>query len=247
MLDRRAFCGVMGSAAAALAGCGFDPADPSANARLETRPAAPDLTITPGVTDVTFQGVTEAKLYVPSTYSASTPAPLFVAFHGAGGNVDSFGSFVARTEARGILMLVVGSRADTWDAITGSYGADVAAIDRSLRYTYRHAAVDAARTCVGGFSDGASYALGIGLNNGDFLTRIIAFSPGFAPPFTLRGTPDLFISHGTDDTVLPIADTSRRIVADLRGRGLIVDYTEFAGGHQVPAAIADEAMDWMIA
>lgn len=37
--------------------------------------------------------------------------------------------------------------------------------------------------------------------------------------------------------MLPIAATSRTIVPALRARGYTVDYTEFSGGHEVPASI----------
>lgn len=43
-------------------------------------------------------------------------------------------------------------------------------------------AVDTTRLGVGGFSDGASYALSLGLTNGDLFTHVIAFSPGALYP-----------------------------------------------------------------
>jgi phospholipase/carboxylesterase len=57
---------------------------------------------------------------------------------------------------------------------------------------------------VEGFSDGASYALSIGLTNGDLFTHVVAFSPGFASPVAYTGKPPVFVSHGTHDEVLPI-------------------------------------------
>jgi poly(3-hydroxybutyrate) depolymerase len=48
--------------------------------------------------------------------------------------------------------------------------------------------VDPQRICVSGFSDGASYALSLGLANGDLFTHVAAFSPGFMrPPCTQGG------------------------------------------------------------
>jgi len=46
-------------------------------------------------------------------------------------------------------------------------------------------AADPARVTLGGFSDGATYALSIGLANGDLFPQVIGCSPGFiaqAPP-----------------------------------------------------------------
>jgi hypothetical protein len=56
--------------------------------------------------------------------------------------------------------------------------------------------VDPTRLAVGGFSDGTSYALSLGLTNGDLFSHVLAFSPGFAVPARRRGRPRLFLSHG---------------------------------------------------
>ncbi len=106
------------------------------------------------------------------------------------------------------------------------------------------AAVDAERVAVAGFSDGASYALGLGMANGDLFRRIIAFSPGFEPPSREEGRPDVFISHGIADDVLPIDRCSRRIVPALRRRGYDVRYQEFEGGHEIPAGIIEAGLSW---
>src|SRR3712207_7974813 len=50
-----------------------------------------------------------------------------------------------------------------------------------------------------GFSDGASYALSLGIPNGDLFTHLVAFSPGFAAPDGQRGHPRVFVGHGVDD------------------------------------------------
>ncbi len=55
-----------------------------------------------------------------------------------------------------------------------------------------------------GFSDGASYALGLGLANGGLLPRIVALLAGFLPPGPRHGKPPVFVSHGVADDVLPI-------------------------------------------
>jgi predicted esterase len=108
-------------------------------------------------------------------------------------------------------------------------------------------AVDARRLAITGFSDGASYALSLGLTNGDLFTRVIAFSPGFMTPAQRRGKPSLFVSHGTRDGVLPIERSSRRIVPQLERAGYEVRYREFEGGHVVPPGIGREAAEWFTA
>ena len=104
--------------------------------------------------------------------------------------------------------------------------------------------VDPARVAVGGFSDGASYALG--LRNGDVFTHLIAFSPGFVPRAGGRGRPAIYVSHGVSDSILPIDRCSRRIVPSLRRAGHAVRYREFDGGHTVPPEVAREAVAWLL-
>ena len=66
-------------------------------------------------------------------------------------------------------------------------------------------------------------------------------------PAAQRGLPRVYVSHGTQDTVLPIDQSSRRIVPMLRQAGYDVRYDEFEGGHIVPPAIASAAVDWLAA
>ena len=95
---------------------------------------------------------------------------------------------------------------------------------------------------VGGFSDGASYALSLGITNGDLFTHVMAFSPGFMAPAGQMGSPRIFVSHGTRDGVLPIDRCSRKIVPQLERADYDVLYREFDGGHTISPEIALEAV-----
>ena len=123
------------------------------------------------------------------------------------------------------------------------FGPDVRRIDRVLQEVL--AAYPVAGMLIGGFSDGASYALSIGLINGDAFDSVLAFSPGFAAPLVTHGTPRVFISHGAADRVLPVDRCSRRLVPRLRALGYATTYAEFDGGHEVPRAIVRRAVDWL--
>jgi predicted esterase len=165
--------------------------------------------------------------------------------HGAGGS----GAGILRrlgpiASEAGIAVLAPDSRGTSWDAIRGGFGPDVTFISRALERTFETVAVNPARISVGGFSDGASYALSLGLINGLF-SRVLAFSPGFIVEGTPRGKPRFFISHGTDDPILPIDRCSRRIVETLQKRGYEVTFREFQGGHDIPGAIVREGLAWV--
>src|SRR2546429_387045 len=75
--------------------------------------------------------------------------------------------------------LALSARDTTWDAITRSFGPDVDFINRALERVFDSVAIDPARVAVGGFSDGASYGISLGLINGDLFKRVSAFSAGF--------------------------------------------------------------------
>jgi phospholipase/carboxylesterase len=185
-------------------------------------------------------------LYVPTSYSPTKPAPLVLMLHGAGGSSQGA---VRRlrdlADGAGLVLLVPDSRGVTWDAIRGDYGPDIAFIDRALAQVFRRIAVDPARLTIEGFSDGATYAIGVGLTNGDLFRRVIAFSPGFIPSIDPHARPHIYVSHGTRDNVLPIDQCSRRIVPELERLEYDVEYREFDGPHAVPPEIAKDAVAWL--
>jgi predicted esterase len=163
--------------------------------------------------------------------------------HGAGGSGErSIDTVRAAAERLGFIVLAPSSRLASWDIISSrDYGPDVSAIDATLEQLFTEYRIDPERVAVGGFSDGASYALSLGLTNGSLFRRIIAFSPGFMNPSRAEGKPDIFISHGVADRVLPIDICSRTIVPRLERAGYKVDYVEFDGGHTVPPDLAHRA------
>jgi phospholipase/carboxylesterase len=169
-----------------------------------------------------------------------------VLLHGAGSSAHAALALLAPlADDAGLVLLAPDARAATWDVIRGGYGPDVAFVDRALAHAFATCPVDPARVALAGFSDGASYALSLGIGNGDLFTHLVAFSPGFAAPAERVGRPPVFVSHGTDDAVLPIDRCSRRLVPALRAAGHAVRYEEFAGGHTVPPALAAAAVSWL--
>lgn len=215
--------------------------------QLSARPRAPGVSIGPGMWGLGIGRERDGRLYVPAGYDAASPAPFVLMLHGSGGRAQGgLAPFAALADAAGTVLLSVDSRAPTWDVIRGDYGPDVAFIDAALRAVFDRVAVDPDRVAVEGFSDGASYALSLGMMNGGLFTHVIAFSPGFVAPRSSSGNPAFFVSHGTGDAILPVA-CSRRIVPKLEEAGYDVLYREFDGGHLVPPPIAREALDWFTA
>lgn len=214
------------------------------DARLEFPPALPRGPRLPaGTSALGLEKRRDTLVRAPA--GDDRPAPLIVLLHGAGGDpAHALDLLQHLPEAAGAVLLAPQSRRTTWDVIAGGWGPDVELIQRALHAVTARRAIDPTRLVIGGFSDGASYALCLGLANGDVFSSVLAFSPGFAAPLRQEGRPRVFISHGTEDQVLPIEPCSRRIVRQLRIAGYELRYREFPGGHTVPPALAAEAVSW---
>ncbi|HMD35727.1 MAG TPA: alpha/beta hydrolase-fold protein, partial [Vicinamibacterales bacterium] len=142
----------------------------------------------------------------------------------------------------GVVLVAPDSRDSTWDAIRGGFGEDVAHLNRVLEHVFARVDVDPDRVAIGGFSDGATYALSLGIANGDLFTRVAAFSPGFVISAAAHGRARFFISHGRSDQILPIDQCSRVIVPRLQAMGYLVTFREFDGRHEMPADVAAEGL-----
>ncbi|WP_219412934.1 alpha/beta hydrolase [Pseudonocardia nigra] len=217
-------------------------------ARIDARPpaTAPAPAAPPGTHALDLGPGPEVLLHVPPGLDAA-PARLVLTLHGAGGDARAgLGPLLPLADAHRLLLLSPSSHDSTWDVIRGGWGPDVRRIDDALEQVFTGYPVDPTRVCASGFSDGASYALSVGLANGDLFTHVIAFSPGFVAPVDRVGAPQVYISHGRSDTVLPIDRTTRRIVPRLRAADVPVDVHEFDGPHIVPTEIAEEAVRWFV-
>jgi phospholipase/carboxylesterase len=218
--------------------------------RLRSRPVRTPAGVAPvglRVLGSDAAGPAEGYLYVPAGYQTRDPTPLVLLLHGAGEDaLDGLAQLREQADEARIVLLACSSLGPTWDSTLrrGRYGSDIATIDRALDYAFSRCAIDPTRVGAGGYSDGASYALSLGIANGDLFSHVVAFSPGFLAPTGQTGSPRIFVSHGTRDGWLPIDSCSRRIVPRLERAGYEVRYREFEGGHVVPPAIARQATRW---
>jgi predicted esterase len=219
------------------------PDENSRHGRLTARPGPPvTASARTGLVPVDGPaGELLALAHVPEPTDGA-PYRLAVLLHGAGGSPrQALDLLLPVADEQRLLLVAPQSTATTWDVIGFGFGPDVRRIDHVLQEVL--AAYPVAGMCIGGFSDGASYALGLGLANGDLFGHVVAFSPGFVPRTPRKGRPAVFVSHGDADEVLPVELTSRRIVPALRDDGYDVTYREFAGGHTIPPEVAAEAVD----
>jgi predicted esterase len=218
--------------------------------RLDARPHAP--TVAPplaGRHELEIDGH-RVLLYVPtSAVSGSSPSPFALLLHGASGSAEGgFRMWAPYAERAGTILLAPQSQhGGAWDVMVGGFGSDVAMIDDELAWAFDRFRVDPSHLAIAGFSNGATYALSLGITNGDLFSHIVAMSPGFMVPGEPHGRPPVFISHGLRDRVLPIDQTSRRIVPTLRSNGYDVTFVTFDGGHHLEPSVARRALRWFLA
>jgi phospholipase/carboxylesterase len=211
-VNRRAFVGL-------LAAVAVTPALPawrvlSEGARLTARPGKPSQAWKVGLTPL-WAEKPGAFLYIPKSYDPANAVPLVVALHGAGQRANfALRIWTPHADAAGFVLLAPESGGMTWDAIRGEYGDDVTRIDRALKLVFAQVNVDPNRVVMEGFSDGASYGIGLALNNRDLFTRIVANSPGLITRYDPRDRkprPKIYVSHGHQDQVLPYEYAGPRV------------------------------------
>jgi predicted esterase len=214
--------------------------------RLAAKPTGAARTLPPGLHDLPIPGARSAQLLVPPSVAGRPLAPLVLGFHGATFDIASvIGGFRTFAERHGFLLLAIKSKGETWDLSRPPGGPDAAHADAALAAAFAAGGVDPARIACMGFSDGAGYALSLGLLNGDLFSEVIGFSTGALKLVRAYGRPKVFMTHGTHDSVLPIAN-ARSIASTLEKAGYEVTFRTFAGGHQVDPALADAAFDQFV-
>jgi phospholipase/carboxylesterase len=247
-LTRREFVSIIATQSAlALIGCDSSPTAPEPDAAtLASRPRSPTETGGVGFQSLGLGTSRDGFVYAPPTYSPSSAAPLVVLLHGTGSSSAAWRTLLPDlVDATGVVVLCPDSRSGTWDLSLGGFGPDVRFIDDALALVFRRYRIDSTKIAFGGFSNGASYALSLGVNNGDLFSALIAFSPGFFTPPGRRGKPRVFASHGDADPLL-MNTTTPRIVPTLRDEGYDVTYRLFSGVHELPLAVAAEALTWFL-
>jgi phospholipase/carboxylesterase len=188
----------------------------------------------------------DGALYVPKKYTRGVPMPVAMMLHGLAGSGQA-GRYAALAEEFGIIIISPESRGLTWGNEIPGYDDDVRYLGAAYRYVRSILDVDRSHVALGGVSDGASYALSMGLCYGNTFNHIMVFSAGLMVPFEKDGKPRIFLAHGVKDPQMPIDLTARKFVPKLKAEGYDVTYREYDGGHGAPAAVVREGFEWFVA
>ncbi len=255
MASSRAFAAALAVATSILAGCGGSDGELRSDVATLGGAAQKDRVrlpqqegggrCKPGEYALRLENGRSARMRITPGESKH-PRGLVLAFHGAGGSPRD-GLFVFREawDEPGLVLLAPDALGSTWSALNGE-DRDLVTVNRALAEVWGRCRIDPTRVAVGGFSDGATHALSIGLQNGAIFRSVMALSPGGLLAVAHRGKPRVFIAHGTGDDVLPYSRSREHIVPGLRRSGYRVTFRSFTGGHEVPTSISRAAVRWYL-
>ena len=189
----------------------------------------------------------DGTLFVPKSYKAGTPMPLLIMLHGFSGWGDNQRRLFDLAEELGFIVMTPESRDITWGREAPGFDDDVRYIGAAFRHVGGLVNIDFDRVALGGQSDGAGYALTMGLAYGDTFNHLIILAGAhLLEPIRRQGKPKIFIAHGVKDTTMPIDVSGRANVKQLKDEGYDVTYHEHEGGHGTPAEITREAILWFL-
>jgi predicted esterase len=237
-----------------------------ASIQVPAAPAGPAASEAPGAPLVhqsrLFELPDDAVGYIPA--SAGPHPPLLVLLHGAGRRrLGMVQHFEAEADKRGIILLAPTSRGVSWDIVLDaeappspdsplaneqahsfSRTRDSDRVEAAIANLSRIVPVDRAHTVLAGFSDGATFALAMGLSRDHQFAAVIAWSPGIAirTERPARGR-RVFVSHGRQDPLLNFEVTCGEIVPLLENEGAAVTFLPFNGVHEAPDAVKDAFLD----
>ncbi len=213
--------------------------------RLPQRPVEPALPA--GRHALSFPEGREAVLVVPEGLVPGVPTPLLVLFHGAGGDANKMlPHFVRWARARRFLLLAPQSMFPTWDIVIGGHGPDLERLETALQQVASHFVLDPGHLAFAGFSDGGSYALSVGVSNGDVVSHVIALSAGFMNTFVRHGSTKVFIAHGRQDAQLPFETSARLHAQRLLEEGVDLTLLPFDGDHVILPGVVERAVEFFL-
>jgi phospholipase/carboxylesterase len=192
-----------------------------------------------------------AVLLTPSEIDSERKYPLITVLHGAGRQDEMLVKAVRdEPDRRQAFFLVPRSLLPTWDLIASAGRPDLDFLEYAYDLVYRRYPIDPARQALLGYSDGASYALSVGLSNPLLFRALmawaagfIALDPGFDPDAARK--PDILLEYGTHDQIFPFEHVALPMRANLERAGYSVEWRVDQGGKHWPSPdFLPEALDW---
>lgn len=213
-----------------------------------------------------FQGKTLTYVTVePDGYEAGRQYPMIILLHGYGANMGDLaglsgvlgdsGYVYAMPNAPIELQTGFGMMGFAWaDPPAGGEGSGIYESDERLGVFFEEVmaqyGVEVGNVVLGGFSQGGMMSCRLGLARPETFRGLVCLSgvvldtDGLKERLPGDRTQPIFMSHGTDDTVIPI-ESARRSVQLLRVEGYAPQYREYEMGHEIRAEVLDDLKAWL--
>ncbi len=213
------------------------------------------------------KGPQRAALFTPDEIDPGRRYPLLTVLHGAGRQDEMLiKAYKAEAEQRQALFLIPRSLHPTWDLIVASASGappprlegqetsaerpDADFLEYAIDLIYRRYPIDPERQALVGYSDGASYALSLGLSNPETFPALLCWAAGFvalderaSDPTTPR--PQVLLEYGTHDELFPFEQVALPMRRQLEEIGCAVNFRVDEGGRHWPSGLfQEEALDW---
>ena len=190
------------------------------------------------------------SLYVPESYQGEA-WPLVVALHGGSGHgADFLWTWLREARSRQFLLLAPTAQGSTWSF----HGPDVDshALSSMLGFVQDRWNVDSNKILLTGLSDGATYSLLCGLQEGMPFTAMAPVSGVLHPANFENGNLDrvagrrIYLVHGALDWMFPI-ELARVAAEELSGRGADLVFREIDDlSHTYPREQNAKILDWFL-
>ncbi|MEE2674641.1 MAG: hypothetical protein VX466_12650 [Myxococcota bacterium] len=202
------------------------------------------------------QGPGAAILLTPDEIDPDRRYPLFTVLHGAGRQDEMLAKgYGGEPEKRQAFFLIPRSVEPTWDLIASSERADLDFLEYAYDLVYRRYPIDPLQQALIGYSDGASYALSVGLCNAAMYSALMVWAAGFLvldPPTAERfreGVPEprprIYLEYGTHDELFDFQTVALPMRDNLEKSGFDVTFSVDEGGRHWPSgSFQTEALDW---
>jgi predicted esterase len=196
-------------------------------------------------------GESRALLLTPDRIDPERLYPLVTVFHGAGRREEKLAqAYRGEPGARDALFLIPRSHYPTWDLIKADDRPDLDFLEWAYDLIYRRYPIDPERQGLIGYSDGASYALSVGLSNPGIFRAVMGWAPGFLVLDPARISeqdpkPAVLLEYGTHDQLFPFERVAIPMRERLERMGYAVHFRVDEGGRHWPSGdFQPEALDW---
>ncbi len=217
------------------------------------RPEPVDFEVPTGFVEIQHER-SHGVLLTPEEIDPDATYPLVTVLHGAGRMEEAFVKMCRRIpDERQMLVFIPVSVEPTWDLIVrDGTRPDADFLEHAFDLIYRRFPVAEHKQALLGFSDGASYALSLGLSNPALFDALMAWAAGFVAVDGAIVTDDdpkqrVYLEYGTHDELFPFEQVALGMKQSLEQAGHDVTFSVDEGGRHWPSgSFLPEALQWWL-